>query len=132
MAGLDRLEVVDESEDVDIDLLDDLELLRQGGVTDLDWSIGTGEDPGDTIGVLAGETVGVITGDITVGVEDGDKLGESMDIMEEEFTVSVAVDVAVASLKMSYNALFICFSSSRLQSDFQKSMAIALGKLKKV
>ena len=99
MAGLDRLEDVDEFDDDDIDLIDVLELLRQGGVTDLDWSIGTGEDPGDTIGVMAGETVGVITGDIRVG----DTLGECMDIMEADGTGSVAVEVAVASLKMSYN-----------------------------
>ena len=51
---------------------------------------------------MAGETFGVIAGDIRVGVDDGDNLCESMDIMEADGTGTDAVEVAVASLKMSH------------------------------
>ena len=51
---------------------------------------------------MAGETFGVIAGDIRVGVDNGDDLCESMDIMEGDGTGTDAADVAVASLKILY------------------------------
>ena len=95
---LDRLEVVDEADDVDIDLRDDLDLLRSGGLTDL-VRLSTGEDTGDINGVAAGDTIGVVTGDICVGEQEGD--GESNGTIEGDGTgTGEEVSVVAASLRV--------------------------------
>ena len=57
LAGLCCLEAVpvEEADEVDMDLLDDLDLLRFGGLTDdIDRVLCIGEETGDIIGVEAG------------------------------------------------------------------------------
>ena len=68
------MEDVDEAED---DLREDLDLLR-AGLRDIDWAI-RGDDIGDIMGVEEGDPTGVSTGDISVGVEDGDGAGDPAD-----------------------------------------------------
>ena len=99
LSELARLGVVDveEADDVDNDLRDDLDLLRKGGLTDIDCVLWTGEDTGDIIGVESGVIVGVNTGDVSVGVKDGDDLGEFNSTREADGT-GAEVESSVASL----------------------------------
>lgn len=69
---------MEEADEVDIDLLDDLDLLRFGGLTDIDWFLCRGEDTGDIIGVEAGVITGDTKGSIEIAGTGSNEVGESL------------------------------------------------------